>query len=468
MISKGEKMGYKDSGVWKFFRSIRLTIVLLVILAAVAVIGTLVPQREEAAKVVEHWNPKIVEIFFRLGLFDLYHSALFRLILLALGLNLIVCSLDRLPKSLRLFKHSLDPTSQALFERPLITMRIKQIEDSKLTEVLAKALRLFGGRPKFFEKENALFAHSDYGRLGYFGVYFVHFSVLVILIGGLIGSIFGFEGYVNILEGSSVDRIEIRNGQAVLNLGFSLRCDRFRVEFYPNGTPKEYRSTVTILADGKELFSRDILVNHPLEINGIRFYQASYGSIPYEAKLRLLREEELLSELTLKKGMRQTLPSGLKVEVKDIRENFMQRLGPAVLIGLSESGTEEKEVWIFKNPEVLNLLPKEMRVSPRLNPQSITPYQIRLEDISERYYTGLQVSKDPGVNIVWIGCFLMVAGFFLTFFYPHRQIWMRLDLGKASELRIVARTNKDHAGLEARLGRVVSFLEKEIGIGEER
>lgn len=459
-------MGIRDSGPWKFFRSVRLSIVLLVILAAVAVIGTIVPQREEAAKVVQHWNPKVVEILFRLGLFDLYHSHLFRLLLFVLSLNLIVCSLDRLPKSIRLFRHTIDPTSQALFERPLITLKIKEIENSALSKVLAKALRLFGGRPSFFEKDNSFFAHSDYGRFSYLGVYLVHLSVLVILVGGLIGSIFGFEGYVNILEGSSVDRIQIRNGQAVLNLGFSIRCDRFKVEFYPNGTPKEYRSTVTILSEGKELFSKDILVNHPLEINGIRFYQASYGSIPYEVRLRLMKEEEFLGELTLKKGMIQTLPSGLKVEVKDIRENLMQRLGPAVLLSLSEQGAEEKEIWIFKDPKVLDVLPKEMRMSPRLNPHSIAPYRIQLEEVSERYYTGLQVSKDPGVDIVWIGCFLMVGGFFLTFFYPHRQIWMRLDLANPPELKIVVRTNKDHAGLEARLEKVVLFLEKEIGIKE--
>ena len=51
--------------------------------------------------------------------------------------------------------------------------------------------------PSFQKKE-------EFSRLG---VYITHLSLLIILIGGLIGSLYGFKGHVNILEGETVDQI---------------------------------------------------------------------------------------------------------------------------------------------------------------------------------------------------------------------------------------------------------------------
>ena len=45
-------------------------------------------------------------------------------------------------------------------------------------------------------------------------------------------------------------------------------------------------------------------------------------------------------------------------------------------------------------------------------------------------YTGLQVAKDPGVWIVWLGCTLMMAGYlYVAFFMSHRRIWVRIENG---------------------------------------
>ena len=44
-------------------------------------------------------------------------------------------------------------------------------------------------------------------------------------------------------------------------------------------------------------------------------------------------------------------------------------------------------------------------------------------------YTGLQVARDPGVEIVWLGCCLMVIGIYAAFFMSHRRIWIRVQNG---------------------------------------
>ncbi|MCZ7583192.1 MAG: cytochrome c biogenesis protein ResB [Deltaproteobacteria bacterium] len=55
----------------------------------------------------------------------------------------------------------------------------------------------------------------------------------------------------------------------------------------------------------------------------------------------------------------------------------------------------------------------------------------RLADIrTGEYYTGLMVTRNPGVNIVWLGSALGGVGLFLAFFLPHRRTIVRLADGK--------------------------------------
>ncbi len=89
--------------------------------------------------------------------------------------------------------------------------------------------------------------YGEKGRWSRFGVYTVHLSVILLLVGGLIGSIFGFDGWVNIPEGESVSQIRLRSQERVLQLDFEIRCDDFDVSFYETGAPKEFRSSLTIL-----------------------------------------------------------------------------------------------------------------------------------------------------------------------------------------------------------------------------
>ena len=103
---------------------------------------------------------------------------------------------------------------------------------------------------------------------------------MLLLIGGLIGSIFGFDGFVNIREGETVSQIRLpKQGQA-LQLGFEIRCDDYFESYYENGTPKEFRSSLTILEQGQPVLSKDIIVNDPLRYKGVSFYQSSRGQLP--------------------------------------------------------------------------------------------------------------------------------------------------------------------------------------------
>ena len=90
------------SKIWDFFASVRLTIVLLLTLAATSIIGTLIPQNEDPAAYFKAFGQFFYRLFNILGLYDMYHSWWFQTLLILLTTNIVICSLDRLSANRRI------------------------------------------------------------------------------------------------------------------------------------------------------------------------------------------------------------------------------------------------------------------------------------------------------------------------------------------------------------------------------
>ena len=458
----------KKSGLgifWRFFSSVKLTIALLVILAAVSVIGTLIPQREGAIDFAMGMNPRLFQVFMSLNLFDIYHSLLFRIILGFLVMNLVVCSIDRFPVTWKLFSYIPSPDKSRIFQdipteqTCILSGNSKHILD-RIEEFLHKRYgKVFS---KKGDKYSSFFVQT--GRFSRFGVYIVHFSILLILAGGLVGSLFGFEGYVNIVEGDKTDKIHVSGSRQQKNLGFEIRCDRFTVSYYKSGMPKEYKSELTFIVNGKDVKRGTLLVNHPLHFRGITFYQASYGTIP--GKKIILRAVINGKSFSFPVSLQKSVPlpgNGGELLLEDIRDNLVG-IGPAALISILPRHGEKISIWIFKNPALAkSRLPEPMLKSPKFNPSAFRPYTFFLEGVDTVYYTGLQVSKDPGVPIVWAGCVILVTGLFITFFMSHRRIWIRAENHKSGvRVRVAGMANRDPVGLRRHLLKLTDDLRKYV------
>jgi cytochrome c biogenesis protein len=104
-----------------------------------------------------------------------------------------------------------------------------------------------------------------------------------------------------------------------------------------------------------------------------------------------------------------------------------------------------------------------MLKSSKFNPSAFRPYTFFLEGVNTVCYTGLQVSKDPGVPIVWAGCIILVTGLFVTFFISHRRIWVRAENHKGGiRLSVAGMANKDPAGLHRYLLKLVNNIRKYV------
>ena len=70
-----------------------------------------------------------------------------------------------------------------------------------------------------------------------------------------------------------------------------------------------------------------------------------------------------------------------------------------------------------------------MRNPPTIRPARGDEFVLTIEEVVEKEYTGLQVAKDPGVWVVWIGCALLILGLIVSFFFSHQRVWVRIPKG---------------------------------------
>jgi len=220
------------NSIWKFFSSIRLTVVLLLTIAVSSIIGTFIPQNESPEAYVAAFGEKLYSVFQTLDFFDMYHSWWFQALLLLLTVNIVVCSIDRLPGTWKIvFSKAFKPNAERF-------RKLRQKEEftvfnslETLKESCHRIVSKEFGAAAVEEVSDGFFIFGEKGRWTRFGVYGVHLSVVLLLIGALIGSIFGFDAYVNIPEGESVTSVQLRNTNTSRDLGFELRCDDFDVSF---------------------------------------------------------------------------------------------------------------------------------------------------------------------------------------------------------------------------------------------
>ncbi|MFB3884121.1 MAG: cytochrome c biogenesis protein ResB [Thermodesulfobacteriota bacterium] len=449
-VKRGEKGFF--STLFDLFCSLKLTISLLILLALLSIIGTVITQNATRAAYVQRYGVGLYEVLNFFNLFDMYHSWWFSAVLILLVINLIACSLNRLPGVWNQISRGLD--SNGLEDSMLKTLpyveKVRAITRAgdKTEEEARSQLKRWFGNPSRAETESAITLFSEKGKFSRLGVYLTHLSLLIIMVGGLGGSLFGFKGFVNILEGETVDQVflRVKDKEILKPIGFSVRCDDFRITYYdlprPEKHVKEYASTLTILENGKEVLKRSIEVNHPLHYKGLAFYQASYGAL-HDVTLGIewknKKGKELLKSL---EGETVSIPSSdSRIQVLRYVPQ-VHNFGEGVQVVLFRPNQAPRTFWVLKS-------------FPRFDPQGNNDFFLTFEGVTSREYTGLQVTKDPGVWIVWIGSGLMIFGLIISFFFSHQRVWIRIPKDSGKEIILAGSTNKNRVGFEKTFSQLV-------------
>jgi cytochrome c biogenesis protein len=455
----GEKEKGFLSALWDSLSSVRLTIPLLIILAVASIFGTVIPQNgtpEEYLRIYKFSTYKILRI---LGFLDMYHAGWFILLLALLSLNLIVCSLRRWPSVRRFLSTAEIKPEEGQWKAvpPGRRFSLRAAAKESISQVQQTLSRVFA-QPRVLEGEGIRVLFAEKGKFSRLGFYFIHLSILIILLGALIGSFYGFRGYINIVEGESADRVSLRSGQQDLPLGFKVRLDQFSVSFYATGAPQEFKSKVTILEGDREVLTEPILVNHPLTYKGISFYQSSYGVSSVEKAI--LEGVERASRrgftLSVQPGMKMVIPGTNYALLLNRFLPDLQGMGPAFQAVLFEDGRPAENLVILQG-------------TSDFVPQRPGRFQFRIRELQPKYYSGLQVTRDPGVWVVWLGCILMMAGFYMAFFMSHRRVWVRVMEKKGDTLvEVAGSSHRNRYEFEKELERIGQALKGQLPQGPKK
>jgi len=303
--------------------------------------------------------------------------------------NLLLCTFQRLGRFLGSGAPGM-PDEKSLLAMPLTF----SLEGANVEQAagLFKGYKATGkGSGRILEK----------GNISRYGVYIIHGSIVIILLGNLIG-LFGYRGSVTLGKGETRDSAMKRGSREAIPLGFAIKLDDFKISFYPGGEPREYMSRVEIIDNGKAVKKAEVRVNHPLSYKGTSIYQASYGSDPVFL-FDIGGEEVRLSQGgAYKKG---------PLEIMVVRsERSIHNFGPGVQLAYLEGG-ETKTSWFVRDV-------------PRLREKEIMGVPVRLTSIGDEFYTGLEVARDPGIWVVWTGFALILFGLYSNFFMCYRRIYL--------------------------------------------
>lgn len=380
----------------------------------------------------------------------MYHSWWFTLLLILLSVNVIVCTARYFPRIFKAIRPEKNKFDDRVFGSSQINKTIQSHETlSELEEKIPSLLKSLVSLPVQARKNDKSYFFSEKGRYSRMGFVFIHLSILLILGGGLIGAIWGFNGQMNIVEGEITDSFILFNGggKRLKKFGFQVRCDSFKVDFYKTGQPREYRSDLTILEDGKKVISRAVRVNHPFIYKGLKFCQATYG-IAETANFKIIVKNEETGKnavLTLNMMKKVPLPDSISYfAIAKFMPNY-QNHGPAVLGVLIEPEKPHDVLWLFKDYK-----------------QQKNKFSFIFKDFDSRYYTGIQVSRNPGVFVVWAGCILILVGFVLSLFFTHTKTWLRIsELKDGYEIKIAASVNRNRKDFEDKLEKLAIELQAE-------
>jgi cytochrome c biogenesis protein len=305
------------SGWWRdmteLLASMRFAIALLTLICIASVIGTVIQQHQTPVNYVNQFGPFWAEVFDRLGLYTVYSTAWFLVILAFLVTSTSLCIARNTPKilaDLKNYKESVRESSLAAFHHKA---RGELAVDRAAALAQVSTLLSSGGwKAKAQVRSSGVMVAARQGAANKIGYLAAHSAIVLICIGGLFDGdlvvraqmlLLGkssyqgaglikdvapqhrlspanptFRGNLFVPEGAAADTavINLSDGVVLQDLPFSIELKKFIVEYYDTGMPKLFASDIVIHdRDGKTTVAK-VKVNEPVIHDGIAIYQSSF------------------------------------------------------------------------------------------------------------------------------------------------------------------------------------------------
>ncbi len=452
---------------WYTLTSMRTALVLLFMLALAAVPGSVLPQRGNNPIAVGNFyraHPRWAPIVNHLGGFDVFGSAWFAAIYLLLFISLAGCVL---PRSRRHFSAMRARPPAAPRNMARLPLSVRWETDADPAAALDAAHQLLRSR-RFRADRSSTSVDAEKGHLRETGNLLFHLSLLVVLIGIAISSVFGFTGTVLVKEhdgfaDTQIDYDSLSPGRFVdvAKLPpFSFTLDSFAATYQSTGSERGEATTFDAHVTWQPNLSAtprkdDIRVNHPLSSGGANIYLVGHGYAPrfivkdgaghtfddYTPFLPQNSEFESQGVVKLPDASPQQLgitgfflPTGqLDPTTGQPVSTFPAPNNPVAVIGvfagnlgLSSGGTQSVYTLDTTQMKLVASLPMAIGDTDTL-PNHLGSITFAGYD----QWATFQISRDPGKPIVLVAVGAVVLGLVLSLRIRRRRLWVRASPGAA-------------------------------------
>ena len=403
--------------IFRLFADLRFSIFTLLLISFCSIIGTVIEQ-DQSIEMYKINYPLTNPVFGFLswdkilyfGLDHVYQTWWFLFLIFLFGCSLVLCSfLQQLP-SLKIARRcQFFRTNNAFYKLNNYTI----LTTPSFSKILA-GIKM--QHYSIFQQKNIVYSYK--GLIGRIAPIIVHFSMILVLVGTIISSLFGFKAQeiVPKTENFHIQNI-LTNGTLTIIPQNSARVNDFWITYTKNKTISQFYSDISILnTKGNEIKRKTISVNYPFVDKGIYYYQTDWNLVGLRFKTN--------NNQTIEYPLVNVFPNQQKVWLTWISNNQFTQNGIILLIDNLEGycsiySDDGKFLGNMEINETLNFN------------QNITLLEILTS-------TGLQVKIDPGIPLIYLGFFFLMISTLMSYI-TYSQIWI---FQKDQQLFIGGNTNR--------------------------
>jgi cytochrome c biogenesis protein len=388
--------------IFRLVADLRFSIFILLLISFFSIIGTIIEQDQSIETYKLNYpltNPVLGLLtwdrILQFGLDHVYKTWWFFTLIFLFGSSLISCTfLQQLP-SFKIARRCQFFRTTGQFYRLKISTVLTNFSFSRILS------RIKENQYSVFQQKNAIYCYK--GLIGRIAPILVHFSMILVLVGTIIGSLFGFKAQEIVPKTETFHIQNILNtGQFTIIPNTSARINDFWITYTKNKTITQFYSDISILNNqGNEIKRKTISVNYPLIYQGIYYYQTDWNLVGLRFKN--------LSNQNIEYPLVNGLNNQNKIWLTWISNNNSLNDGTIAIIDNLEGycSMYDETGQFLENIE--------------LNESSNFKQSITLSEIISS--TGLQIKTDPGIPIIYIGfLFLMIST--LISYITYSQIWI--------------------------------------------
>jgi len=443
--------------LWSFFSDMKTAIVLLFILALISILGTVISQNASPQEYLALYGKHKYDIIQLFRLTDVYNSWYYKLVLELVGINLCVCSINRFRVT---WQRAFQPNVRIGADR---IEKMQRSETTKCTGTLSEAAnkvtaalhaRHYRVTEDIGSDDIVMFAAK--GRFSLWGPYMTHLSLLIIFIGAIFGNRMGFNGYTAIQEGGYTTTYATQSSNTEKNLGFRLGLRKFDIGHDIQGNPTAYRSDLQVYEADNLITEKVIDVNHPLTYKGISFYQSDYGLSGLKVKITEPNGHTTNVDFDVETG---SGPFGKTFTVSGESFKQISISGKPLTIFVHDlvadytPGSDVSQSDLPINPAAKIMVNDRLPAYKGLDAWSKLGWlevgksgqfkglTVTLDGVVN--YTELQVARNPGLPVVYIGFALLLAGVFLSFYVPYRTMRIKLFVSGSDVTVVTGASSRD-------------------------